>query len=54
MIRYLDKTGLIEQGSKRIGQIDGKSIYKRLVPNDSVNNGMAHFHNGTSNRICIR
>ena len=50
MIRYLDKTGLIEQGYKRIGQIDGKSIYKRLVPNDSVNNGMAHFHNGTRSR----
>lgn len=50
MIGCLNKAGLIEAGYKRIGQLDGKSIYRRVVPQFDINDGMAHFHNRTRNR----
>ena len=50
MINTLNKTGLIEAGYKRIGNIDGKSVYKRLVPEFSIDSGMSFYHNGTRNR----
>lgn len=50
MIGYLNKAGLIEAGYRRIGQIDGKSIYRRIVPQFDINDGMTHFHNKTRSR----
>lgn len=51
MLRYLNKSGLIEAGFKKIGLKDGKTVFKRVVQNFDINNvGMAHYHNGTRTR----
>ncbi len=50
MLRYLNKSGLIEAGFRKIGVREGKSVFKRVVPKLDINDGMAFFHNGTRAR----
>lgn len=50
MLRYLNKTGLLELGFKKLGVREGKTIYKRVVPKFDINDGMAFFPNGTRAR----
>ena len=41
MFRYLNKTGLLELGFKKLGVREGKTIYKRIVPKLDINDGMS-------------
>ncbi len=50
MLRYLNKTGLLELGFKKLGVREGKTIYKRIVPKYDISDGMAYFSNKTRAR----
>ncbi len=50
MLRYLNKSGLVEAGFKQIGVREGKAVFKRVVPRFDINDGMSFYHSGTRNR----
>ncbi len=50
MLRALGKLELVGMGYKKLGLRNGKTVYKRIVPQFDINDGMAFFHNGTRNR----
>lgn len=50
MLRYLNKTGLLELGFKKLGVREGKTIYKRIVPKLDINDGMSFFPSHTRAR----
>ena len=50
MLRYLNRSGLIEQGFQRLGQKDGKTIFKRIVPKLDLEDWMKYFPNNTTGK----